>query len=50
MYCTARLGKRSLIRLPDEVIKKLGLKEGDIIVFNINKEVKLLKAQIKIPQ
>jgi antitoxin component of MazEF toxin-antitoxin module len=49
MYATARLGKRSLIRLPDEVIKKLELKEGDIVVFDVNKEVKLMKAQIKIP-
>ncbi len=46
MKFTARLGKRRLIRLPNEVIQKLDLKEGDIIIFEINKEVKVYKAKI----
>ena len=47
MALTARLGKRSLIRLPDEVIKKLNLKEGDILVFDVDKEIRVVKADIK---
>jgi AbrB family looped-hinge helix DNA binding protein len=47
MKPTARLGEKFLIRLPDEVIKKLNLKAGDIIVFEIDKEVVLKKLVIK---
>jgi antitoxin component of MazEF toxin-antitoxin module len=46
MRCTARLGKRSMARLPDELIKKLDLKEGDIVIFDINQEIKISKAKI----
>ena len=47
MNCTARLGKRSLIRVPDEVIEKLKLKDGDILVFNVDNDIKVFKAEIK---
>lgn len=44
---TARLGKKNLIRLPDEVIQKLNLKEGDILIFDVGKEIKISKVEIK---
>ena len=47
MPATARLGKRSLIRLPDEVISKLGLKEGDILIFDVEKEIRISKVELK---
>jgi bifunctional DNA-binding transcriptional regulator/antitoxin component of YhaV-PrlF toxin-antitoxin module len=48
MNFTARLGKRFLIRMPDEVIEKLGLKDGDIIVFEVNEDIRILKAELKV--
>lgn len=47
MPSTARLGKRSLIRLPDQVIQKLKLEEGDILIFEVDKEIKVSKAELK---
>ena len=46
MRFTARLGKRSMARLPDEVIKKLQLREGDIVIFDIDEDIKVFKAKV----
>jgi AbrB family looped-hinge helix DNA binding protein len=44
---TAQLSSKYLIRIPKAIIEKLGLKPGDIIVFDYNGKVVMEKLIIK---
>jgi len=39
----ATIGKRRMVRIPDPVLKKLNANSGDVLVFEVNQEVKIKK-------
>ncbi|MHA1833274.1 MAG: AbrB/MazE/SpoVT family DNA-binding domain-containing protein [Candidatus Baldrarchaeia archaeon] len=46
MSLTVRVGKKYAIYLPKAIVEKLGIKEGDVLVFNVRGD-KLIVRPVK---